>query len=75
VHIKLRLYAHALTDRLEAKPVKVVFDLLERTFGTRNPWFQERMVLSVDNPLYREGHTLLFNLPSHASVTSSDRSM
>jgi len=75
VHIKLRLYAYALTDRLEAKPVRIVFDLLEKAFGTRNPWFQERMVLSVDNPTYREGHTLLFNLPSHASVTNSDRSM
>lgn len=62
VHIKLRLYAVALTDRLQAKPVKIVFNLLEKLFGARNPWFQEKMVLSVDDPVYREGHTLLFNL-------------
>jgi DNA-binding transcriptional LysR family regulator len=62
VHVKLRLYAVALTDRLEAKPVRVVFALLEKMFGPGNPWFDETMVLSVDDPIYREGHTLLFNL-------------
>jgi DNA-binding transcriptional LysR family regulator len=62
VHIKLRLHAVALTERLDAKPVRLVFDLLEKMFGPQNPWFQEKMVLSVDDPIYREGHTLLFNL-------------
>jgi len=62
VHIKLRLYAVALTQRLEAKPVRLVFEMLERLFGPSNPWFQEKLVLSVDDPTYREGHTLLFNL-------------
>jgi DNA-binding transcriptional LysR family regulator len=65
VHVKLRLYAVALKDRLEAKPVRVIFDLLEKTFGPRNPWFQEEMVLSVDDPYYREGHVILFNLREH----------
>lgn len=62
VHVKLRLYAVALTQRLEAKPVSVVFDLLAELFGPRNPWFKENLVLSVEDPTYREGHTLLFNL-------------
>ena len=62
VHVKLRLYVVALTQRLEAKPVGAVFDLLTELFGPRNPWFQENLVLSVDDPLYREGHALLFNL-------------
>jgi DNA-binding transcriptional LysR family regulator len=62
VHVKLRLYAVALTQRLEAKPVSVVFDLLSDLFGCGNPWFQENLVLSVDDPAYREGHALLFNL-------------
>lgn len=62
VHVKLRLYAVALTERLEAKPVRVVFDMVEKMFGPRNPWFQEKMSLSVDDPIYREGYATLFNL-------------
>jgi DNA-binding transcriptional LysR family regulator len=62
VHVKLRLYAVAITQRLEAKPVRVVFEMLEDLFGPKNPWFQEDLVLSVDDPTYREGHALLFNL-------------
>jgi DNA-binding transcriptional LysR family regulator len=61
VHIRLQLYAVALTERLEVKPVRLVFDLLEKLFGPRNPWFQKEMVLSVDDPIYREGYALLFN--------------
>ena len=55
VHVKLRLYVVALTQRLEAKPVRIVFEMLERLFGLSNPWFQEKLVLSVDDPIYREG--------------------
>lgn len=62
VHVSLRLYAVALTERLQSKPVKIVFNLLDRLFGRRNPWFQEKMLLSVDDPIFREGHKLLFNL-------------
>jgi hypothetical protein len=36
--------------------------MLERMFGPQNPWFQEQMVLAVDDPAYREGYAMLFNL-------------
>jgi len=62
IHVKLRLYAVALTERLQAKPVRIVFDLIEEMFGPRNPWFQEQMVLAVDDLSYREGYAMLFNL-------------
>jgi DNA-binding transcriptional LysR family regulator len=62
VHVQLQLHAVALTQRLEAKPVKIVFELLEKLFGLENPWFQEKMVLSVDDPAYREGHSFIFDL-------------
>ena len=62
VHVKLQLHVIALSERLRSKPVRAVFEMVENIFGTRNPWFREEMVLSVDDPLYREGHTLLFNL-------------
>jgi len=72
VHVKLRLYAVAMTERLQAKPVRIVFDLLEKLYGTQNPWFRESMVLSVDDPLYREGHTLLFNLPDRSALAAAE---
>jgi DNA-binding transcriptional LysR family regulator len=62
IHVKLRLYAVALTERLEAKPVRIIFDLIEKMFGPTNPWFQEKMLLAVDDPVYREGYAMLFNL-------------
>jgi DNA-binding transcriptional LysR family regulator len=62
IHVKLRLYAVALTERLEAKPVRVIFNMVEKMFGPQNPWFQEQMALSVDDPAYREGYAMLFNL-------------
>jgi hypothetical protein len=41
VHVKLRLHAVALTERLEAKPVRIVMGLLEELFSAQNPWFLE----------------------------------
>jgi DNA-binding transcriptional LysR family regulator len=61
IHVKLQLHVIALTERLEAKPVRVIFGLLEKMFGPQNPWFQEKMVLSVDDPIYREGYAMLFS--------------
>ena len=39
IHIKLPLYLLAESDRLNSKPVRVVYDWLAELFGTRNPWF------------------------------------
>jgi DNA-binding transcriptional LysR family regulator len=39
IHIKLPLYLLAEGDRLNSKPVRVVYDWLGELFGTRNPWF------------------------------------
>jgi DNA-binding transcriptional LysR family regulator len=39
IHIKVPLYLLAESDRLNAKPVRVVYDWLAGLFGTRNPWF------------------------------------
>lgn len=61
IHVGLQLHAIALTERLEAKPVRIIFGLLEKMFGPQNPWFQEKLMLSVDDPVYREGYAMLFN--------------
>ena len=61
VHVKVRLHAVALTERLEAKPVRIVLGLLEELFGARNPWFQERMALGVQDHSYQQRYAMLFN--------------
>lgn len=61
VNVKLRLHAVALTERLQARPARLVMDLVESLFGT-NPWFAEQMTMEVADPLYREGYAALFNL-------------
>ena len=37
------LYLIALTDRLKARPVRLVFDWLSEVFGRKNPWFSGRI--------------------------------
>lgn len=62
LQVSLRLYAVALTERLTAKPVRVVFDMIERLFGEGNPWFAREMATKVEAPEFREGYAALFNL-------------
>lgn len=62
VHAAVRLYAVALTERLNSRPVRIVMELIEEIFGTGNPWFQERLVTQVNDYRYRAGYEMLFNL-------------
>jgi len=59
--VRLHLHAIALTERLQSKPVRIVFKLLEQMFGHSNPWFQDQLVLSVDDNRYQIGYSSLFN--------------
>jgi DNA-binding transcriptional LysR family regulator len=59
--IRLRLHAVALTERLQSKPVRIVFNLIRRLFGQQNPWFQKNMALSVSDARYQKGYSFLFN--------------
>jgi DNA-binding transcriptional LysR family regulator len=61
VAVRLHLHAVALTERLQSKPVRLVFDLLEKMFGEANPWFQERLTLRVSDQKYQRGYASLFN--------------
>ena len=45
VRAMLPMYAVALTERLELRPVRLVFDWLCATFGGTSPWFQDRLAL------------------------------
>jgi DNA-binding transcriptional LysR family regulator len=45
IHVRLPMYAHALTERLNAKPVRLVFDWMSEVFGVANPWFSPELQL------------------------------
>jgi DNA-binding transcriptional LysR family regulator len=60
--IAVPLYAMALTDRLNSRPVRVVFDWLCGIFGNDNPWFNEEFKLDNGPSEYDTGFKALFNL-------------
>ncbi|MCA0405014.1 MAG: LysR family transcriptional regulator [Proteobacteria bacterium] len=40
VHVRLPLHLHVMRDRLEARPVRIVYDWLATLFGPDEAWFQ-----------------------------------
>lgn len=46
VHARLPMYALALSERLESRPVRLAFDWLCDTFGEAIPWFRRDLSLS-----------------------------
>jgi DNA-binding transcriptional LysR family regulator len=61
--IPIPLFLTALTERLQSKPVRVVFDFVLSLLSASNPWFAKKMTLdtSRDSP-FNEGYLRLFNL-------------
>ncbi|MGO4705570.1 LysR family transcriptional regulator [Microvirga sp. 2MCAF38] len=62
VKMSVPLYALALTERLNAKPVQLVFDWLCDMFGPKNPWFSPEFRLNNPPSRFDIGIKLLFNL-------------
>jgi DNA-binding transcriptional LysR family regulator len=62
VVVSLPLYALALSERLESKPVRIAHDFVSALFSTRNPWFASAPRLSVDDETYNDGIRFVFNL-------------
>jgi DNA-binding transcriptional LysR family regulator len=61
--ISIPLYLTALTERLQAKPVRIVFDLILSLLSDNNPWFSTKMHLDPEpDSLFTEGFRRLFNL-------------
>ncbi len=60
--ISVRLYAVALTERLNSRPVRAAFEWLCDIFGTDNPWFKEEFSLHHPPSKYDAGVKILFNL-------------
>ena len=71
LRISVPLYLIASTDRLNARPVRLVFDWLSDVFGSDNPWFGNEFRLNNPPSAYDAGFRKMFNL---AGIADTDRS-
>jgi DNA-binding transcriptional LysR family regulator len=62
LRIPVPIYLIALTDRLNARPVRLVFDWLSDVFGNNNPWFADEFRLNNTPSIYDAGFRKMFNL-------------
>jgi DNA-binding transcriptional LysR family regulator len=68
LRISVPLYLAALTDRLSARPVRLVFDWLGDVFGSNNPWFADEFRLNNPPSAYDAGLRKMFNLGGNAEI-------
>jgi DNA-binding transcriptional LysR family regulator len=71
LRISVPLYLTALTDRLSARPVRLVFDWLSEIFGSNNPWFADEFKLNNPPSAYDAGFRKMFNLAWNAQTDTS----
>jgi DNA-binding transcriptional LysR family regulator len=71
LRISVPLYLIALTDRLSARPVRLVFDWLSEVFGSNNPWFADEFRLNNPPSAYDAGFRKMFNLEENAETDRS----
>jgi DNA-binding transcriptional LysR family regulator len=71
LRIPIPLYLAALAERLNARPVRLVFDWLGDVFGNDNPWFNEDFKLDNPPSAYDAGLRNLFNI--RVGLMSSSR--
>jgi DNA-binding transcriptional LysR family regulator len=62
LRISVPLYLIALAERLDARPVRLVFDWLSEILGSENPWFGDEFKLSNAPSEYDAGLRKMFNL-------------
>jgi hypothetical protein len=62
------LHTMALTERLNARPVRLVFDWLSDIFGRNNPWFSEEFRLNNAPSEYDVGLRKMFNLGGYGQA-------
>jgi len=70
LRISVPLYLIALTERLNARPVRLVFDWLTEIFGPNNPWFSDEFKLNHPPNSYDAGMRRMFNLDRVDTVDS-----
>jgi DNA-binding transcriptional LysR family regulator len=71
LRISVPLYLIALVDRLNARPVRLVFDWLSDVFGANNPWFADEFRLNNPPNAYDAGLRKMFNLEGNAETDRS----
>jgi DNA-binding transcriptional LysR family regulator len=77
VHIPLRLYAAALTERLGSRPAQLAFKWICEIFGQGNPWFADELSLTQKPSVADDGFRIMFNLspgPTHRPSARAARS-
>ncbi|WP_169738498.1 LysR family transcriptional regulator [Afifella pfennigii] len=67
VHVPIRTYACAMTERLESKPARLVFERVCEALGKSNPWFTEEMSVTPLPSIADDGVRIMFNLPAVAA--------
>jgi DNA-binding transcriptional LysR family regulator len=71
LRISVPLFLVALTERLNARPVRLVFDWLSEVFGSHNPWFSDEFRLNNPPSEYDAGFRKMFNLETSGVKNSS----
>jgi DNA-binding transcriptional LysR family regulator len=66
LRISVPLYLIALTERLQAKPVRLAFDWISEVLGPNNPWFNDEFKLNNPPSEYDAGFRKMFNLAENA---------
>lgn len=62
VHISVQMFIIAVAERLQSRPVRLVFDWLSSVLGPENPWFGKELMLDVAPSYYDLGMRRLFNI-------------
>jgi DNA-binding transcriptional LysR family regulator len=71
LRISVPLYLIALTDRLNARPVRLAFDWLSEVFGGNNPWFSDEFRLNNPPSVHDAGFRKMFNLAGNGESDTS----
>lgn len=62
VHVSVPMLLIAVAERMQAPPVRIVFDWLSETLGPQNPWFQNELRFDVEASEFDIGFRQLFNI-------------
>ena len=60
-NLRLPLYLTALKERLQSKPVRIVYDFMASVLGAGNPWLAEEIDLAVQDIDYMSNSQILTN--------------
>jgi DNA-binding transcriptional LysR family regulator len=62
LHVSVPMLIIAVSERLQSRPVRLVFDWLSSSLGPQNPWFGKELRLNAPPSPYDQGFRRLFNL-------------